>query len=160
MIGQLALNGCTYVIKSAELHLPRDGDSHWLYMLIIAEPDDGFALWGVQLPLLRGLDDLHGQRLHVQWQGEVYPDDTLGTDVGGADVMSDLNYWHGSETSYAFVEVQVDFERIDGRRYRCRVALGLFNPDADPPLDVTAGPAVHAIGEFVADADEVNPIDE
>jgi hypothetical protein len=161
MIGTLKLGDAVYAVRSVEMHVPEEGETRWLYLLVAAEPDEGFALWGLELPLLNSLEALHGQRLHVRWGGDAFDDDTLGTDIIGVESTTDLNYWHGSQGSYAFAEVQVDFERVAEHRFRCCVSLLLTDPDADQEAGcVPQVPPVRATGEFTAEVDEIDPTRE
>lgn len=159
MLGTLELLGRTHPVAKAELHLPTMDDSCWLNLLVAAEPDESFAVCGVELQLVRNMDELDGKRLHVRWPFEALADDSVGADPVGAECESDLNYWHSDDGNYIFVEVRIDFHRLAGSEFRCEVYFRLAGVDVElqesepVPEELT----FEARGSFTVTADEIDP---
>ena len=148
-VGILHLDGVVYTVSKAELHVPQHEDMRLLYLLVVVDRGGGFALWGPELGRLGGVDQLHGQRIHLRWRDGPLADDTLGTDIAGIEATSDLNYWHAPNGGLAFREIQIDFKQVTGWRFKCRVSL----------LLIAEGRSLHhASGEFVAVVDEESPL--
>jgi len=157
----LKIHDIEYSIEKAELHLPLVDDIRIMYMMIqCGSNEGGFAIWEIELGLLEKIDDLDGKRIHVKPNGETYDDDTLGTDIIGADILTDLNYWQGpGDEDYCYGDIKVDFERINGSTYRVRVECSLTDSDDNP--DELPSEAFKIIGkaEFTVTVDEKNPME-
>lgn len=160
MWGTLTIGGKTYPVLRAELHVPVTEDGRYMHLFVRGGPRrdmEGFALYDVGLPLLKSVDDLDGQRIHVRPDRDTYEDDSLGTDIIS---MTELNYWQADGRNYAYGEIQVDFARIRERQYRCRfwcTLVGSENADHErtPGASVQVGAA-----DFVVTADERDPWSE
>jgi hypothetical protein len=156
VIGRLTIHGQTYSVYKADLHLPILDGSRYLFLTTYVGPADddlGFALWEVELPLLKRLDLLDGQRIHVRPGGEGYEDDTLGTDIIG---MREISRWGIGMNYGVYGDIQIDFRRIQGREYRCVVECSLSDADLE---DQAPSEHFEAIGraDFTVIADEVDP---
>lgn len=161
MIGTLIIHGQEYPIAEVELLLPFDGETRWMYLTVGGEdPNVGFGMWEVEFALLRELDDLDGKRMHVRPDYSTYDDDTLGTDITGMYSTTDINYLKSGEQAFSFGEVQLDFERIRGKEFRCRFEATLTDND-DGELDELPASAfwAKASAEFVVSIQERRPED-
>ena len=103
MQNTITLNGKSYPTENVELHLPVVDETRLLYMAVESETEaGGFGLWEIELALLDNIEDMDGKRIHVRPDGETYDDDSLGTDIIGADMFTDLNYWSASDDGYCY----------------------------------------------------------
>ena len=158
----LKIHDIEYSIEEAELHLPLVDDILLMYIMVQCESKEGgFAIWEIELALLEKFDDLDGKRIHVKPNGETYDDDTLGTDIIGADTLTDLNYWQGpGDKDYCYGDIKVDFERITGSTYRVRVECSLTDSDEDPVALPSEAFDVIGKAEFTVIIDQKNPYGE
>lgn len=150
----LSIFGKTYPVIDAELHLPRVDEARWLYMGAYVEPDDGLRLWDIELASLQDLDDLDGKRIHVRPNGETYDDDTMGTDIVGMYDTTDMNGWKVGNEIYLYGDIQIDFERIEGRQFRCRFECTLTDKDEEPKNLPPEDFNIVGIADFIVVADE------
>ena len=85
---------------------------------------------------------------------------TLGTDIVGAESLTDLNYWSSSDGGYCYGDIQVNFQRIKDRTYRVQVQMTLTESDEDPedlsPQDYN----VIGSADFIVTVDEDNPMED
>jgi hypothetical protein len=152
------LNGEELTIVNKEMHLPLRDEIRVLYLAVSTDNiAGGFRLWGIELPLLKSLDDLDRQAIHFRGDGETFDDDTLGTDIIGSDEA--INTWctNGKDyEAFQFGEMKVDFHRLKGRQYRVTVECTLSDSDEDPqdllPEDYWASGSA----EFTVEVDEKN----
>ena len=158
MENSLILNGKRYAVSRVELHLPPDEDIRMMYMSVETETEAGFfALWNYELALLEDINDLDGKRIHVKPNGETYDDDTLGTDIIGADNSTDVNYWSTKDTPYCYGDILVDFRRIKDRTYRVHVEIALTDSDEDPEDLSPEDYNIAGNAEFTVEVDEKDP---
>ena len=161
-MGVLTFQGKRYALddRCCELHVPPMGtESRGLYFVAGTEAYDGvaLALWEVEAPLLDSVEALDGQCLHVRFDNDLLPGDSLGTDLCG---MSDLTYFQLSGRNYAYATMKIVFHRLEGARFRCIVDATVYESDEDV-ADVIGRDdllAVHA--EVDVTADERNPHDD
>jgi len=156
MDNTILLNGISADIRSAELHLPACDGFRRMYLLVTAEPRTEFALWDVDLLLLADINDLDGKRIHVRGDGETFEDDTLGTDILP---LNDGTGWYSTQGDYLFSELQMDFKRLEGCTYRCKVQCLLTDADEEAEKPGWGLGGIPAYAEFVVDVDEANPMD-
>lgn len=158
MQNTITLNGKSYPTENVELHLPVVDETRLLYMAVESETEaGGFGLWEIELALLDDIDDLDCKRIHVRPDGETYDDDTLGTDIIGADMFTDLNYWSAGDDGYCYGDILVDFKRIEGRTYHVHVECALTDSDEDPE-DLSPEDFQHTgSADFIVTVDEENP---
>ena len=161
MPDEVILNGVSYAISECELHFPLDAGSRMMYLGVCTDSDiGGFGLWEVEVPLLKSLDELDGQRIHVKPDGECYDDDTMGADMIGAYATSDLNYWGGANQSWCYGEILVDFKCLEGRKYRVYFECTLTDSDDDPEDLTPADYKYRGSADFTVEVDENNPYDD
>jgi len=160
MTDQVILDGVVHPIREVELHIPLEAGARVLYMGVVAEGAVGaFGLWGVELTMLQNIEDLSGQRIHLQPNGESFDDDTLGADILGAYASSDLNYWSTSSTSFVYGEIMVDFTQVNGRVFHVHLELSLAD-SSDNPADLPAEAFAHrGSADFTVAIDEENPLE-
>lgn len=159
MLGTLTIGRRSYEVAKAELHVPVKEECRILYLSawgIKGGKEGGLVIYGAELALLNSPADLDGARIHVRPDGETYEDDTLGTDIIGWN--EEESTAREDEELYNYGDICIDFESIGGNEYRCRVKcdLALIGPPTDGPS--TSYP-VKATAEFLAIADEVDPLD-
>lgn len=154
------LAGTRYPVVQAELHTPLTDGQRFIHLFAYIESPEGpggFGFNQVEVPLLAGADGLDGQRIHVRPDGYAYEDDTLATDYVGAEVFTDLNFWRIGGRDYLWGEMQIDFERIQGLRYRVRVRARLAPLEPDEDMDENRQLercTMEARAEFTVVADE------
>lgn len=160
MIGMLFVNQREHRLAEAELLLPLDGGTRWMYLFVSGEdPHVGFGMWDVELVLLTAdLNRLDGQRIHVRPDYATCDDDTLGTDISQMYETTDINYLRAGDEFYSFGEIQVDFHRIDGNTYRCRFSATLTDEE---PAELREMPESafkdRATAEFIVTVEERRP---
>ena len=132
---EMVIDGRVFEIAEAELHVVVEDDSATLYLGASNTMHGGFGLWEVHLTEVTDLHDLDGAKLHANPNGDSYDDDTLGSDMVGSDLLTDLNYWSTGQDAdeiYLYGEIEVDFKRIEGNQYHCHVSCTLTDSDEDP----------------------------
>ena len=132
----LTVNRNTLPVVEAELHLPYTHGARLMYLRVSAVDDrEGFelTLGEIELPLLKDIQSLDGQRLHVRLDGEAYHDDTLGTDVIGM-MNNDLSEWSCGMEGVSDGELKIDFHHLEGDMYRCVAEFAWqYEEDDEPP---------------------------
>lgn len=161
MTDKVFLDEKVYPIEKAELHLVPYDNSFMMYLGVSTDGEaGGFGLWEVELPLLKSIEELGSQRIHVKPDGECYDDDTLGTDMVGAYATSDLNYWGGQNESYVYGEITVDFKRIEGWTFQIHIELTLTDSNKDTE-DLPPEAFNHrGSADFIVTADDKDPWDD
>ena len=158
MQGTVTLLCENYPISRTKLHLPLVDDMRMMYMMVETDTEaGGFALWEIELALLENIYDLDGKRIHVKPDGQTYDDDTLGTDIIGADNFTDLNYWSTEEDGYCYGDILVDFTRLEGRKYKVHVEISLTESDEDPEDLSPEDYNINGSADFIVTVDEENP---
>ena len=154
----MTIDGVNYEINNVELHLPVDDDVRFLYMLACTDSEtEGFGLWEIELALLGNIDDLDGKRIHIKPNGENYDDDTLGTDIIGADMITDLNYLNTPDACYSYGDIMVDFKRIEYRTYQIHIEMTLTESEEDPEDLSPEDYNITGSADFLVNVDENNP---
>ena len=128
----VCLNNVKYPIESSELHIVKCDNIFRMYLGVANKKIGGFGFWEVELKSLKLIDELDGKRIHVKPNGELYNDDTLGTNMLGAYEDSDLNYWGGDAGFYYYGEILIDFKRLQDLTYRVHIELTLTDSDEEP----------------------------
>jgi len=163
MIGFVRVGERNYEVVQAELHVPLLDETRHIFLCVNIQPPGGFAFWYVQLPGLGRLEELSGQRIHVRCDGFSYQDDTLATDCTGAESWTDLNYWQIDGRAYSWGEMRIDFQRVDGGRYRILVTARLSENDLRnvdwENASLLQHCPVEASAELSIVADERNPLE-
>ena len=157
MIGTMNVNSESYPVLKAELHLPLIRGARYLDMLIIGPGCCSFGLSYVELSFLDNLDDLDGKRIHIHADGESFEDDTLGTDIVGADDFTDGNLWQYPSVVYFYGEIQIDFKKVQDRIYHCVLCCQLTANDQMEPCELPSDAFVQGTAEFDVKVDEENP---
>jgi len=164
MHGSVTLEDTTSAIMNAELHLPVVDEIRMMYMSVGTDPiAGGFRLREIELALLEDIDQLDGKRIHVRPNGETYDDDTLGTDIIGADILTDSNCWctDGLDyETYSFGDILVDFHRIEGRTYRVHVEMTLTDSEEDRADLAPEDFRFTGSADFTVTVDEQDPMDD
>ena len=130
----LACFGERRSLESVDLSLEVDTEHGGADLFIrIVTTDDGpyyFMLDGLYMEHIRGVGDLHGKRVHMLGY-DCAEDDTAGSG-SGALPSSSCGRWDRAReepvipTCFGIGSVKIDFERIDGCRYRTTVKCGLY----------------------------------
>ena len=163
MENTLTLEWQTVPLKDFELHLPKVYNQRMLYLMVDSGCElGGFALWEISLDLLDDINALDGKRIHVKHDGECFEDDTLGTDIIGADGITDLNYWntyyHKEYDNFAFGDIQVDFKLIENNKYSVHIEMTLTDNLEDGPEDLEPEDfGFRGSADFIVDIDEDDP---
>lgn len=156
----VVLAGREYPITNVKLHLPVQGDSAMMYLRVDTDAQGGsFALWDIELACLEDIDKLDGQRIHVRPGGETYDDDTLGTDILGADSFTDMNFWYTDGDGYSYGDILIDFKRIEGRTYRVHCEFTLTESEQDLDELLPEDFSVTATADFTVIVDQENPME-
>ncbi|MBN1553682.1 MAG: hypothetical protein JXA11_02970 [Phycisphaerae bacterium] len=157
MIGTMNVNGEKYPVINAELHFPLIRGARYLDILVIGPGCCSFGLSYVELSLLDNLDDLDGKRIHIHADGESFGDDTLGTNIIGADGFTDGNVWQYPKTVYFYGEIQMDFQKVEDRIYHCKLFCQLTSDDQMEISQLPLDAFVKGTAEFDVEVDEENP---
>lgn len=150
----MTVDGVPLLIATAELHLPYSDGVRLMYLRVegrLAGDSFDLTLGEIELPLLRAIEELDGHRIHVRFTGRTFKDDTLATDIT-AMLENDISPWTCSWEAAKSGELLIDFKRIEGSTYRCRVDFWWRNRGDRSRTRCTA--------EFTVAVDEVNPLDE
>ena len=160
MKNSMQVLGKNYDIAKTDIHLPVMDEVRMMYMSVLtASGTEGFGLCEIELALLEDIDELDGRRMHIRPNGETYDDDTLGTDIIGADMLTDLNCWHTFDGSYSYGDILVDFKRIEGRTYRVHVEMTLTESEEEPEDLSPEDYNILATADFTVTVDEINPME-
>jgi hypothetical protein len=158
MKGTLSIAGDVYAVVKAELHLPVLDYRRYMYLSVWGERGNegaGFDLWNVELALLESFDELDGKRIHVRPDGESYEDDTLGCDIIGMD--DERSFWQTTGRQvYAYGDIRIHFQRLDGDQYRCHVDCTLAEVGPNEERRTREFP-ITGSADFAVTADEIDP---
>ncbi len=160
MDNTVTLNGETYPTTFLELHLPEIRDVRHMFLKVFYE-QGCFLIWGMELSLLKSIEDLDGQRIHLKPDGSAYEDDTLASDIFVAYDTSGANYWTDDTDEeggcYAYGDILIDFKCTEGRHFHVHVEMTLTEHDDCLDEDNMTYPN-KGIADFIVEADEKNPV--